>query len=289
MNSVHMQPALCPYAGCRQAASIATFGSTVSRRVWCHWTLRMNRMKNAPLKTLRTFWRLRGSHYFLQDEASGFVTVQWLDSRIVPLASNWHSAEPLGQTRRWSHEEKNTVTISQPHNRMSSMNSLLSQLLSEQAVSILSSSFGASASVLFAHCIGQKSRRPATFVYPPELKNFALSLHFYSSKAYDFVCSQFITPYRDNRHLTPMQARLNIVHSAHRSDAERAFAWLRSKVRRLKGLKCIHVSNSSQNIVTLVPRDVSSTVASSTSTSTSTCPTSTSTSTIPTNGISITP
>ena len=28
-------------------------------------------------------------------------------------------------------------------------------------------------------------------MYPPELKNFALSLHFYSSKAYDFVRSQF--------------------------------------------------------------------------------------------------
>ena len=79
-------------------------------------TLRMNRTKKAPLKNPKDLLKTpRGSHYFLQDETSGSVIVQWHDSNIVTLASNCHSVEPLGQARRWSHKEKKIVTISQPH------------------------------------------------------------------------------------------------------------------------------------------------------------------------------
>jgi len=47
-------------------------------------------------------------------------------------------------------------------------------------VSNLSSSFGASALALLAHCITQKSCKPANFMFPSELKNFAPSLSRHS-------------------------------------------------------------------------------------------------------------
>ena len=76
----------------------------------------MNRTKKVPLKNCKDLLKTpRGSHYFLQDEMSVSVIVQWHDSNIVTLASNCHSVEPLGQARRWSHKEKKVVTISQPH------------------------------------------------------------------------------------------------------------------------------------------------------------------------------
>ena len=67
--------------------------------------------------------------------------------------------------------------------------------------------------------------------------------HILGDSAYPLL-PQLITPYRDNGHLTPVQARFNTVHSATRSVVERAFARLKGKVRRLKGLECTHISNS---------------------------------------------
>lgn len=79
-------------------------------------TMRINRTKKAPLKNPKDLLKTaRGSHYFVQDETSGSVIVQWHDSKIVTIASNCHSVQPLGQARRWSHKEKKSITISQPH------------------------------------------------------------------------------------------------------------------------------------------------------------------------------
>jgi len=79
--------------------------------------------------------------------------------------------------------------------RVTSVQCLLSelkskQLLSEQAAGMLSSSFGESALALVSRCLNKTSQSPGV-VYPAELRSFALSLHFYSAKAYDFVRNQF--------------------------------------------------------------------------------------------------
>lgn len=67
--------------------------------------------------------------------------------------------------------------------------------------------------------------------------------HILGDSAYPLM-PQLIVPYRDNGHLTATQTRFNTVHSQTRSLIERAFARLKGKLRRLRGLECTHVRNS---------------------------------------------
>ena len=81
-------------------------------------------------------------------------------------------------------------------NRIDTVQQLLQDLkakdlLTDQAVSNLSGAFSESALALVGRCMKKKSRKLRRTVYPAELRNFALSLHFYSAKAYEFVRSQF--------------------------------------------------------------------------------------------------
>ena len=64
-------------------------------------------------------------------------------------------------------------------------------LLTDQAVSNLSGAFSESVLAIVARCLNKKTHSLPRNVYPKELRNFALSLHFYSAKAYEFVRSQF--------------------------------------------------------------------------------------------------
>ena len=57
----------------------------------------------------------RGSHFFIQDEKSGSVIVQWNDNSIVTLVSNVHPVFPMNQVSRWSNKEYKVISVNQPH------------------------------------------------------------------------------------------------------------------------------------------------------------------------------
>jgi hypothetical protein len=67
--------------------------------------------------------------------------------------------------------------------------------------------------------------------------------HILGDSAYPLL-PQLMVPYRDNSHLTATQIKYNSVHSETRSVVERAFARLKGKFRRLRGLDCTRISNS---------------------------------------------
>jgi len=60
------------------------------------------------------------------------------------------------------------------------------ELLSQQAAESLSSSFSGPALDLVMRCLSKSSRQPMKS-YPAELRTFALTLQFYSARAYDYV------------------------------------------------------------------------------------------------------
>jgi len=60
------------------------------------------------------------------------------------------------------------------------------QMLSQQAADNLSASFSGPALDLVMNCLKKGANEPIRS-YPPELRAFALTLQFYSSKAYDYV------------------------------------------------------------------------------------------------------
>ena len=60
------------------------------------------------------------------------------------------------------------------------------ELLSQQAAENLSASFSGPALDLVMSCL-KKGSGGSVRSYPPELHAFALTLQFYSSKAYDYV------------------------------------------------------------------------------------------------------
>jgi hypothetical protein len=77
-------------------------------------TIRVNRTKKAPLQNLKQLQKEgRGSHYFIKDDVSGAVTVQWHDNSIVTLVSNCHSVLPLNQASRWSNKDKKVISVNQ--------------------------------------------------------------------------------------------------------------------------------------------------------------------------------
>jgi len=67
--------------------------------------------------------------------------------------------------------------------------------------------------------------------------------HILGDSAYPLL-PQLLVPYRDNGHLTATQTKYNKIHSETRSIVERAFARLKGKLRRLRGLECIRMNNS---------------------------------------------
>ena len=74
-------------------------------------TLRKNRTKNCPLADLPT--ADRGAFDF---QTSGAVlVVKWNDNRIVHVASNHGTVEPILQTKRYSQKEKRHVYVPQPN------------------------------------------------------------------------------------------------------------------------------------------------------------------------------
>ena len=67
--------------------------------------------------------------------------------------------------------------------------------------------------------------------------------HILGDSAYPLL-PHLLVPYRDNGHLSATQSRYNLLHSETRSVVERAFARLKGKLRRLKGLECTHISSA---------------------------------------------
>lgn len=67
--------------------------------------------------------------------------------------------------------------------------------------------------------------------------------HILGDSAYPLL-PQLLVPFRDNGHLTAVQTRYNSIHSETRSLIERSFARLKGKLRRLRGLECVRMSNS---------------------------------------------
>jgi hypothetical protein len=65
------------------------------------------------------------------------------------------------------------------------------ELLSQQGVENIFSSFDGSVFELIKRCIDKQSSATSRNPYPPQLKAFALTLQFYSARAYDFVRETF--------------------------------------------------------------------------------------------------
>jgi len=67
--------------------------------------------------------------------------------------------------------------------------------------------------------------------------------HVLGDSAYPLL-PHFLVPYRDNGHLSATQSRYSMLHSETRSVVERAFARLKGKLCRLKGLECTQISTA---------------------------------------------
>lgn len=79
-----------------------------------------------------------------------------------------------------------------------------------------------------------------------KLENSTIGLpqcHILGDSAYPLL-PQLLVRYRDNGHLTPVQTKYNTIHSEIRSLIERSFARLKRKLRRLRCLECVRISNS---------------------------------------------
>lgn len=69
------------------------------------------------------------------------------------------------------------------------------KLLSEEGDQVFSSTFSTDIQQLLSRATAEKKGK-----FPPALRTFALTLHFYSPAAYEYVCSKFMVPYHHNGH-----------------------------------------------------------------------------------------
>ncbi|KAI4455769.1 transposase is4 [Holotrichia oblita] len=76
-------------------------------------TIRADRI--APLKDLKK--ETRGTYYVLEDKKSGITLTRWHDNCQVTMATNMNDpsiTSTKGTSRRWSRNEKGTITVEQP-------------------------------------------------------------------------------------------------------------------------------------------------------------------------------
>jgi len=64
-------------------------------------------------------------------------------------------------------------------------------MISSECETVLQSTFSGVSLAVMQRIMSQKSTKPTRASYPEELKSFALTLSFYSMKAYNYVCRTF--------------------------------------------------------------------------------------------------
>ena len=94
--------------------SYDALASLKSRQVAATGTIRESRMCQCPLTPSRIFKKKpRGEFDYRADEQC--IIVQWMDNRVVHVASNSLGPYPLSKAKRFSRQQRRRVEISRPH------------------------------------------------------------------------------------------------------------------------------------------------------------------------------
>ena len=79
-------------------------------------TVRVNRVENAPLKSVKKMEKLeRGSTDVVTEKNANITFVRWKDNKVVTIASTSHGEKPLKKVQRYCRSAHKRIDINQPH------------------------------------------------------------------------------------------------------------------------------------------------------------------------------
>ena len=77
-------------------------------------TVRLNRVENAPLKSVTEMEKLeRGSPDVVTDDNAKIAFVRWKDNKVITVISSKYGLNPTAKTKRYIKEKKGQVVIEQ--------------------------------------------------------------------------------------------------------------------------------------------------------------------------------